>query len=503
MPAPTRQQIEAPVRQPTYQVSWWSGSAWVDFAAQDVASIAPQHQTSTDLHGLAFGVSVGAGCTIAVRDTPALRSLAWEQLRVRVRFGFGTSDLVHAFVGVIVRRQRDGTTITWTCEGLETLMRGIPVYSPMLYARRVATATSPASIENPDQAGWSGGMINYLLWTCGGRPLEQQASYPSALFWYTCQDALIAPPWSWVSGENVWDELQRLCKVGGGQIAQRPDGVIQYVNPLAFGSVPSSPYLLTDASIASVTEDGAARETVASVRGRISVRQLQPEQTVYEDTTPRLLPASGLLDIVCDLEWPVYAYVYAAAGAPWLALESLTVTTIFGVPATADQVTAQVLSSGTGAGRAAVRLTNLSTIPLILSRLTLRGRPVTVVTTEQAVSGSGTPQLELSSDLEPLIQSPAQFAMLGSLYRTVYGVARPVITLEGRYDPDRWVGERCLLHLPTEGYAMHPIMIVGLDVQDGSAMTIQAVSVAGLPTVADFFIVGQTYVTGTVKQLGY
>lgn len=485
MTPPTRTQIEATITQPTYQVSYWAGGMWHAISGDDVERADPQHTSSDDLHGIAFGASVGASCTITVADTPSLRALAWQLMPIRVRFGFAASDLIDAFVGPIMRMQRNGDTITWECAGLDELMRGTPVFSPMLYRRLAATKTTTISNELTN-----GGIVNYILWTCGGRPVEQQGNYPNAVFYYTCHDALIAPEWAWVAGENAWDELQRLCLTVGGQIVQRPDGIVSYVNPLYFGYSTGIPYTFESSTFQALSLSGGARDTVASVRMRVTVRALQGEQTVYEDTTPRYVPAGGVVTAICDMAVPVYTYGET----------NISITDIWG-----NAIPPSVIVTQMAAARATVQITNTSTLPAVVSRIALRGRPVLAVSDEQVIIGSGTPQLELGSDAEALLQSVAHANMLGTIYTSFYGVPRPIITLSAcGYDPDRTVGERCVLHDPDAGFTYEPVRIVALQVSEtGATMDVDVVSVAGLPTLDQFFLVDGTYTETDQRYVGY
>ncbi|MBK8772180.1 MAG: hypothetical protein IPM06_17400 [Rhizobiales bacterium] len=499
MTPPSREQIEATTTQPIYEIAYWLNGIWNSIDPDDVQDADPQHSTSADLHGVAFGASVGASCTIVLADTPALRALPWAQLPVRVSFGFATSNLVDAFRGIVMRYARDGDTITWSCAGLDVLLSTIPIYSPLLAQRLMATATSGSTQEDPAISTWRGGIINYIFWMCGGRPLEQQASFPAALFYYTCQAALIAPAWSWVAGENAWDELQRLCTGGGGQVVQRPDGVFAYSNPLSFGAGPST-MTITSAHIDTFQIAGDAHDMVASVRCRVTNRLLQLEQAVYEDATPRLIGPGAPITIVCDMAVPVYDYVFASSGAPTLPEDAVLVTTLGGIPATGITATLTQI----GAARATLQISSSSGQTVVCRRIMLRGRPVAVVGDEQLVIGNGTPQLEISDDVAVLIQTADHAQMIGSLYTSFYGQTRPVVTLSLLYDPDRKLGERVTLNLPDDGFAMVPMRIVAVRVQEtGARMELDVVSVAGLPTDDQFFLLDTVYADSDTRQLSY
>jgi hypothetical protein len=195
MAAPTRPQIEAAVTLPTYLLEYNSGAGWVSVSADDVIEIDGTAESSAGDNGLSFGATAAQRATIQLH--PSASSIAWDGTRVRVSYGFDTSDKMPRYAGVIVARNREGDTgLRWDVAGYDELIRRSAVYSPMIVRRNASTATTASSTEDPTNPAWRGGLVNYIFWTAGGRPLEQAASYPTALFFYSCDFSPIAPEWS-------------------------------------------------------------------------------------------------------------------------------------------------------------------------------------------------------------------------------------------------------------------------------------------------------------------
>lgn len=181
-------------------------STILDLSGSNEATLNPDN-------ALAFGDS--SQTRITVRAKLALQTYAWELVPFKATFGInGHSEL--AFHGVITGRERTIDELTFTCEGFAALLRNTKAYSPAFHRRPIATKTTAASVEDPDEPAYQAGPINWLLWQAGGRPVEQDSNptYVSeASFWYSCDHALLAPDWTWIAGENAWDEALKLGSV--------------------------------------------------------------------------------------------------------------------------------------------------------------------------------------------------------------------------------------------------------------------------------------------------
>lgn len=505
MPAPTRPQIEAVVTQPTYTVETWNGSAWVALANADVKDASGLVDVGTGSSGLDFGASAQPKGTLVLERTATTAALAWQRLKVRASFGFATSTLSPRITGIVTDRERaygatDEDVITLQVAGFDELIRTTAVYSPAFYRRLPFTPTSISSVEDPTNVAYAGGLGNYILWTAGGRPLEQAGTYPTATFYYTCASALIAPEWSWIAGEDAWAELDRLCRSCGGQVVQQPDGTIAYVNPLA---PTTGSYTLTEATFQSARERGSTKDYVTAARCSYSGRRLQPQQVVYEDTTPRLVPASSTVNLTLDMERPVYSYATKSAGVDTLPDDAYTAMDLNTYSVGYPNVYARFVSSA--AGRAVVQLVNNLTTPVVFTRLGLRGQPIAVVETGQETYGSGSPERAIADQGGIYVQSRAHAARLARLYVDVYGQVRPAIELSGMgYDPDRTLGEVLPTTLATWGITAQPYRVTSINAQQtGATMALTVVPITSIPTTSDLFMVGTTYAGADVRQLGW
>src|SRR5262249_45006677 len=129
------------------------------------------------------------------------------------------------------------------CVGASAFAQPTKAYSGLFVLRALFTKTSASSIEDPANGSYAAGVGNYGLWQAGGRPYEQSGSYPSASFYYSCDQAVLCPPFSWLAGEDAWAELQKLAQAAGGQLYQNTLGTVVYRQPLAIvANTPTYPF---------------------------------------------------------------------------------------------------------------------------------------------------------------------------------------------------------------------------------------------------------------------
>src|SRR5581483_7853612 len=132
----------------------------------------------------------------------------WANLadKLPIRYTTTNSDDTTAktFTGVVTKQHRTLDDCDVQAEGIKVLVAATKIYSPMFVKRPVASKTTATSIEDPTSGSYAAGMVNYALWTAGGRPYEQAASYPSAVFYYACDHSILSPTHNWLAGENTW-----------------------------------------------------------------------------------------------------------------------------------------------------------------------------------------------------------------------------------------------------------------------------------------------------------
>lgn len=498
MAAPTRPQIEATVTTPSYTVEYYN-AGWVTVSDNYVLNVTGLVNAGGGSSGLDFGANASPQITIELDDNATTAAIAWTYTRVRVSYGFAGSDELVRMTGIIIGRTRsygrEENALVWACAGFDSLISATPIYSEMFYRRLAATATGASTVEDPTNGGYQAGLVNYIFWQAGGRPLAQAGTYTSAAFYYECANALMGPEWSWVAGEDAWAELDKLCRACGGQVFQKPDGTMAYVSPLA-PSVGS--YTLTTAAFETASEESGTDEYFTSARCSYTARALQPTQVVYEDTTPRVIAPSGTLTFTVEPQLPVYAWSIESTDT--IPADHYVATDYFGVP-----MTPTATYSDLAAARAELTFVNTDvTKPLVLSRVSLHAQPVAPVETGQAIYGSGSPERAVG-DGEIYVQSRTHAERLCRIYVDVYGVVRPTRVFEGMgYDPDRTIGEVIAVTLSDWSLSSTSHRITEIAPNDtGATMSLKATPLTGIPTTAQLFMIGTSYVDADSRELGY
>lgn len=493
MSDPTRPQIEAVVTKPTYAVERLVAGVWTAISPDYVLDVSIDNESAESENGVSFGAAVSTRGSI--RLDPLAASLSWERVPIRVRYGFDTSNKLTRGAGVITERQRDGRrSIEYTIGGFDELISKTAVFSPLFYRRPASTQTTASSVEDPTSGSYIGGLANYILWQCGGRPLEQSGTYPNAAFYYSCDFSPITPQWSWAAGENAWDELGRLARACGLVIFQTLDGTVKVAGALSLGG--SGSYTFGDGTYADISETARTGELVAAVRCRFTARRLAPVQIVYEDTTPRAVAGTASITLTLAMQQPVYDYVLSAGALP---AESVTATTTEGKILT---FAASIVSQS--AARLIVSVSNPGNETMIISRIQVRGRPLVAVEEGIETLGSGAPEREVGEDTGVYVQSRSHAQRLCKLYIDTLGAVLPTRTLSGcGYDPDRYVGEFVNLTCTAWGLSAVPHRITAIHHQRGRVMDVDLVPCGSLPTTAGTFIIGTSYASGDVRMLGY
>lgn len=498
MAAPTRGEIEAVVTTPSYTVEYYSGG-WVVVSDDYVLSVEGLNNAGGGSSGLDFGANASPKITITLDDNATIVAIPYTKTRVRISYGFAASDQLVRMQGIIVSRSRsygaNAHGITWECEGFDALIRDTPMYSDLLYRRLAATVTTVSSVEDPTSGAYVGGLVNYIFWQSGGRPLAQAATYTTAVFYYQCDNALIAPEWTWIAGEDGWAELDRLCRAVGGQVFQQPDGTLRFVNVLmpAAGS-----YAIDTGDFESIEETASTADYFTKARCSYTARALQGSQVVYEDKTPRTIPPSGTITFIIEPKLPVYDWT--VSGAATIPSDCYVVTDYYG-----NTISVTATFVDLAAARAEVSFVNgSSTMAATLSSLTLKGRPIMPIEEGQVSYGSGTPEKAVG-DGEIYVQSATHASRLCRIYVDVYGTLRPTRKLSGMgYDPDRTLGEIAALTIADWSLSAvnHRIVEIAPG-ETGAKMDLSITPITGIPLVTEMFIIGTSYSSGDTRQMGY
>lgn len=484
-------------------VEWNSTGTWVDITAfvVRVPDGVSQLTTGSD-QPLAFGDSAESTCSFNVLDT-LTAGVDVTGYAIRVTFSINAVP-IQTFVGIITEQAEStiDAVVTLSCVGASEAIRVTKAYSPAFYLRPVATKTSAGSVEDITNGAYAGGLMNYALWRSGGRPFEQAGSYPSAAFYYSLDQAILAPTWSWLAGEDGWAELQKLAQAAGGMLYQGIDGVVRYKNPLNI--VANSPIYPFDA-----TQYGSA--TRSRKRGQLATkvivsyipRQARPLQEVVDDTTPRLIHHGATVTFSLEPQWPLKSLeissgvvnIEGMSGGAQLSATALIVT----------DLTGQIINQG-GSGythtltpqaqRITIAVTNAANRPIVLWRVVLRGEPITAGEAGNVEVGSGTAERQVGEN--PFIQSAGHATRLANLILTFYNTARASVEVsDGVFDPARSVGEVVNFTASRWGVSAVSHVIVKIAHKEtGAKADYTLAPVAGLPAASSYYIVSASAQTG-------
>jgi len=482
-----------------YQAHWNLGGGWVDITSYVIDASGGGELTGNRDNAVAFGDSSEASASVTLKD--AMGGFAWQRKAIRLTFSINGVPAV-AFAGIMTKRKRNSQSqeITIEAVGYAELLRATKAYSQLLHRRPVATKTTAISVEDPANGAWRGGLMNYIFWTAGGRPLEQDSNptyVTAAKFWYSCDQALIAPLWSWTAGEDGWEECLKLAQASGGQVYQGLDGTMRYRQPYAIADAAST-YTFDENVYDSsgVDEEEGTEQLMTSVSCTFVQRQLRAMQKIIEETNSRIIQIGETVTIVVEPEWPIYEFDVDAGGN--LKAECFTVS--FPWFGTATLNTDYSVGLTWAAQRITMTFVNLSAHPLILWGYTLKGKPVVAGTQGNVTVGSGDTQRKIGDN--PYIQTIHDATRLAKLTLMFYGSGRPVRSIRGcPYDPGRTVGEVVGLTNARLSLTASPHIILSIKHSDTGLLSDYDLAYVGdLPVSSNYYQVGPDY-TATNKKI--
>jgi len=485
-----------------YTATWAPAGTYVDITAF-VLSVEGDFATSGQGNGIGFGDSSDAQATIKLDPNAVggpLSVATWSYIPIRVQFTID-ANTARGVSGVIVERERDADTVTFNVVGFKQLISTVRVYSPLFSWRPIATKTTATSIEDITSGSYVGGPLNFLLWSAGGRPNAQSGTYPTALFYYSLSQAHIAPKYSWIAGEDGWDEALRLVRAAGGQLYQRPDGVVSYVSPLSMAGG-SSLFALTQDDYESISERGSAEDVVATYTTTYVPRILVGMIEVVSDSEPRVIAVGQALTIELEPQYPVSSIETAGMAGTQLLPEAISATSYDGTQIA--QTTGYTHTLTIKAQLVTLVVTNAGSLPFVIEKITLRGTPIVPGEAGTVTVGSGVPTLSIEQN--PYIQSRSHAQRLARMALAFYSVPRPVITASGvLYDPvNHQIGNAGTLTQTDWALSSAPVVLLGVSHQEtGVKVDLDMVVMTGLPRLADYFLVQTASQSGTTKLIGY
>lgn len=480
-----------------YIVEYHNGATYVAFSDDVVVSVEGESSMAQSDSGAGFGDEAVTRCRMTLRLS-AVAGLDLARLPVRVTFQINASSQV-AFVGEVAQVAGDLDLVEFDCESMLDSLPGRTrdYYSPLRYRRAPATKTSVLSIEDPDDVAYAAGLINELFWRAGGRPYEQAGSYTGATFYYTCEQAIRSPDYTWVAGENGYEEAKRLARAVGGQIQQRLDGVLRYAQPLTMiGSVAQT---LTHDDFRELAWSLAARDQYAqSVQVSYTPRRALHIQEVILDTTYRTIPAGETLTIDLEPKYPIVEDSWQL-DAGTLKDKHMVVTFFDHSPAPYNASTGWTSSVSLYAMRLTIAITNHTARHMQVSKVRVSAQPVAPAEVETLTVGSGQPVRVLEDNV--FVQTKAHALALATMALSFYGVARRVITLrEMVYSTSRNIGDTVALTVSELSLsAAEHIIMAKRHSETGILQELELLDATDLPALADYWLVASTAQTGTKK----
>jgi hypothetical protein len=521
MANPTRLQIENSFALPKYKIEVLDHTGvWHIVLNGRIASISGSaDSTGNQDNGVSFGTPSDPSASVELEDYQVdgiryMHDPYWINKPVRISFGFDTSDYVVVYQGPIKSMSKKNEAITLDLGGSLDYLADVKIHTPIYYRRPAATKTTIASQENPDGVGYNAGLINMAFWRAGGRPLEQKnILYTEASsgwkFWYSCEQALIAPDYSWYSGDNTQDEVYTLARAVGGQIYQDTLGTVRYTQPLSFGDTSAyvSFYTFTDSVFDGYTENISKGELVGTLKMLYTPRRIEVMQTVVEDKTPRQIVPFALTGLTSVIELSSDRPIWQYQGLTSFD-NNTAVLTMKAQLLDNREITPTIGLVEKYANKVLITVSNPdSTTPMIITSIKIEGRPLMAnddLNLQYPDVGSAfLPEKTVENNV--YVQNEAHAKRLIRMIYDFYNELRPIITLDNvQYDTDRYVGEIVKLDSrynsdPAKYFRIIKIAHTNL----GTTMSVDLVQITSIPKRSDMFIIGASYSAGDTKQLSY
>lgn len=497
-----------PVVTASYLVQWLPLSAWIDITSSVThVSSGESRMTTNGDNPLAFGDNSESTCEVEVLDTLTAGADVTGR-SIRVTFGIsGVTTMV--FVGVIDEQTESSNSgvVTLGCSGAAERIRMTKAYSPAFYLRPVATKTTISSAEDTSLYS-SMGLMNYGLWEAGGRPYEQSGSYPGAAFYYSLDQAMLAPLWSWLAGEDGWSELQKLAQAAGGQLYQDTMGVVRYKQPLNLvGNSPT--YTFDSSNYAGASRSRKRGQYASKVIVSFLPREARPVQQVLDDSPIRLIHAGETVSLSFEPQWPLKSLEVATglkdissfSGSEQLPSSAVTLTDLTG-QLTSPGASGYMHTLEAAAQKLTLSITNTAGKPIVFWRIILRGEPITAGEAGNVEAGSGEAERQITDN--PYIQTRGHAIRLSNLILSFYGSARAAIEIEeGVFNPSRYVGEVVNFTASRWGVSGVSHLITRIGHKDtGSRADYTLAQISDLPGLSGYYIVSTSAQTGP-KKIGY
>lgn len=480
-----------------YSIEYKPASSWIALPAGALQAITVRTPASGGDHPLLFGDDARAEASFTVRGNAIT-----DQLRdtpFRIKFSRASVE-AFAHVGGLYDLTRNLGTVQIKTKGFADRIARTKAFSPAFYRRPIATKTSGASIEDPSNISYRAGLINYLFWQAGGRPAAQDSLYPSAPFYYRCDQALDRPEWSWTAGDNAYQACQELAQAIGGQIYQAEDGVVVYRNPLSFAGASSSFSIGAGGYGGDMSYVWVAPGVADSYLCQYMGRAARPVQEVYNEQPGDTIAVGETRTFDLDLRLPIAQLETAPSSPNTLKTDALNIAFFDGSLVPLSMSGGYLHTVAITAQRVTLTITNYATRPFKIHRITLRGTPIAATEGGSARYGSG---MAKSIPQSVFIQSRAQAERIVRWYGVYLGQPRKVFSFTAPFDPAKKVGDRGTLSVSEWGLSSLPVVIIDRDLQeDGRLCKYRMVDATGIPVASEYFLVGSSNYAGQTRKVG-
>lgn len=254
----------------------------------------------------------------------------WKFKTINIYTSYDGQTRVTLYSGLLTSREESKNTLTFSCLGYLHLFDIYKIKTPLFHWKKAATYIPDVptgytqsqiktllDAQNPTiKEGVEVGVINTMLWLLGGRPLKYKSLYTSnpkyinevPKFYFDCDSSSINPEWIWFNYENLLSDLGQLCLATGGLLTQTSDGTIKYINTYNFykNFDPVTGVSLTDSNYSDIIIETSKNEPLKSVLITFTPRYLSSTQVVYNDNLNEYLKINQTLQRTLEFTKPVY-----------------------------------------------------------------------------------------------------------------------------------------------------------------------------------------------------
>lgn len=477
-----------PIHLKSYAVEVFLAGAW---SAIDPDAITDA-QSTLNISANQFNPLAPGDDTASSGSVTALRSatdFTWFYTPIRITYTFDGAPN-RTFVGIINDRSSDGAERTLTCRGIDAKIRTTKLHSPLFARRPVASRTTPTSIDDPANPSYQAGVLNWIMWQCGGRPYQQASGYLTALFYYNFDASVLDPRYMWVAGEDAWAEAQKLCAASGGRLYVSDDGVVIYRNPLQLNATATGTGL-DPSTFGSIEERESADQAASTAVVPYMRRYLLQSQEVLDDSVPRIIRPGDSITVTLTPRWPIFAYDGFA----------LTITDSMGLKLTQDATTGYTFTATTAAQLVTLVIMNHRSTPVTLRKITGTGSPLVPGEAAEARAGSGTP--ERAQPANEFVQDEVHARRLATMLLDLYTPTPTRTITDAIYDPYTHLGDVKAVTDPDLGLSATPHLLTARSDDNGEVVTYTAVSTAHLLRLDEVFLMDTIYGPSDTRKLSY